>query len=252
MDGAVSFLVLTGLVFLGSVAGLVGGALFLYRASLARILSRVAIPFSAGVLISVSLIHLIPEAIHQAGEKASYWVLFSFLFSFFFEQVFAHLHHHEEKKGTLTRASIPLVIFGDTVHNLIDGVAIASAYLVSPFSGFVVALSSFLHETPHEIGDFGLLTSLGWERKKTFLTNFFSSLATFPGAYLTFFFSSVWGELTGILLAVSAGTFLYLGASDFLPEVGSDEGKTHWKDLLAFLIGILVIVSLRIFLPDNH
>ena len=238
------------LSFVGSVAGLVGGVIFLLKKEWARTLCKYAVPFAAGVLLSVSLLHLLPEAVHLTGEKAYFIVLIALLFSFFFEQYFAHLHHHEDRKHTLTKASAPLVVFGDTIHNFIDGVAIASAYLIDPYFGLVVALSTFLHETPHEIGDFGVLMSAGWSRSKTFMANLFSATATFPGALLVFFFLRDAHDKIGILLAVSAGIFLYLGASDFLPEVGEEEnGATKWKKFALLVMGVLTMYILSIISP---
>ena len=120
------------LAAIGSIAGLIGGVIFLVKKDWARVLCKYAISFAAGVLLSVSLLHLIPEAQHQIGYNAFVIVLASFLFAFFFEEFFAHLHHHEEKEHTLRKSTVPLVIFGDTIHNFIDGVAIAAAYLVNP------------------------------------------------------------------------------------------------------------------------
>ncbi len=238
------------LSFVGSTAGLVGGVIFLLKKEWARTLCKYAVPFAAGVLLSVSLLHLLPEAVHLTGEKAYFIVLIALLSSFFFEQYFAHLHHHEDRKHTLTKASAPLVVFGDTIHNFIDGVAIASAYLIDPYFGLVVALSTFLHETPHEIGDFGVLMSAGWSRSKTFIANLFSSTATFPGALLVFFFLRDAHDKIGILLAISAGIFLYLGASDFLPEVGEEEkGVATWKKLSLLVIGVLLMYVLSIISP---
>ncbi len=216
----------------------------------ARTLCKYAVPFAAGVLLSVSLLHLLPEAVHLTGEKAYFIVLIALLSSFFFEQYFAHLHHHEGHKHVETKASAPLVVFGDTIHNFIDGVAIASAYLIDPYFGLVVTLSTFLHETPHEIGDFGVLMSAGWSRSKTFIANLFSAMATFPGALLVFFFLRDAHDKIGILLAISAGIFLYLGASDFLPEVGEEEkGVATWKKLSLLVIGVLLMYVLSIISP---
>jgi zinc and cadmium transporter len=240
------------LSFVGSMAGLVGGVIFLLKKEWARTLCKYAVPFAAGVLLSVSLLHLLPEAVHLIGEKAYFIVLIALLSSFFFEQYFAHLHHHEGHKHVETKASAPLVVFGDTIHNFIDGVAIASAYLIDPYFGLVVTLSTFLHETPHEIGDFGVLMSAGWSRSKTFVANLLSATATFPGALLVFFFLRDAHEKIGILLAVSAGIFLYLGASDFLPEVGEEEkGVPTWKKLLLLVIGVLLMYVLSIISPAH-
>lgn len=239
------------LAFLGSVAGLVGGVVFLLKKDWARTLSHYAVPFAAGVLVSVSLLHLIPEAVEKVGEKGYLIVLLALVASFLFEQYFAHLHHHEHRKGTMIKASVPLVIFGDTIHNFIDGVAIAAAYLTNPFFGLVVTLATFLHETPHEIGDFGILMSAGWTRTKTFVANLFSALATFPGALLVFFFAPDGQEKIGILLAISAGVFLYLGASDFLPEVGEEEKVPIAKQIAFLILGIFIIYILTFVKPGN-
>ena len=249
MNPLVAVLILS---FIGSIAGLVGGAIFLIKKEWARALSKYAVPFAAGVLLSVSLLHLLPEAVHLTGEPAYFIVLIALLGSFFFEQFFAQLHHHEGHGHTATKASAPLVVFGDTIHNFIDGVAIASAYLIDPYFGLVVTLSTFLHEAPHEIGDFGILISAGWSRKKTFMGNFFSATATFPGALLVFFFLRDAHDKIGVLLAISAGIFLYLGASDFLPEVGGErKGVSTWKKLSLLVIGVLTMYALSLVSPAH-
>jgi len=240
------------LSFVGSIAGLIGGVIFLLKKEWARALCKYAVPFAAGVLLSVSLLHLLPEAVHKVGESAYIIVLIALLASFFFEQYFAHLHHHEDRKHTLVKASIPLVIFGDTIHNFIDGVAIAAAYLTNPYFGVVVTLSTFLHETPHEIADFGILTSAGWSRGKAFMANLFSAMATFPGALFVFFFMQDGQEKIGVLLAISAGIFLFLGASDFLPEVGEEErGVPAWKKFVLLVFGVAIMYVLTLVSPEH-
>lgn len=237
------------LSFIGSLAGLIGGVVFLAKENWSRVLCRYAIPFAAGVLLSVSLLDLLPEAAENVGGLAYTIALVALVASFLFEQFFVQLHHHEE--GTRARPKLPvqLVVLGDTIHNFVDGVAIAAAYLVEPSFGLIVAFASFLHETPHEIGDFGVLISAGWSKKRTFLANFFSALATFPGALFVLYYFEGFPRAIGALLAVSAGIFLYLGASDFLPEI--EEGSVAFtrKRILVFLIGITVMFVLTQILP---
>jgi len=115
------------LAFVGSVAGLIGGVLFLINKKWASLLCKYAVPLAAGVLLSVSLLHLFPESVEIMGASAFVWVTGSFLASFLFEFFFAHLHHHDgDAHHGHGGAAAPLVIFGDTIHNFIDGVAIAS------------------------------------------------------------------------------------------------------------------------------
>lgn len=241
------------LAFIGGIAGIVGGIVFLLNKKLARILGKYSVPFAAGVLLSVSLLNLLPESVEKIGNLGFSIALISFILSFLLEEYLAHLHHHETRTHTWEHhASVPLVLVGDSIHNFIDGIAIASAYLTDPQFGLVIALATFLHETPHEIGDFGILMANGWSRAKTFWANFFSALATFPGAFLVYFFLKKENSLIGILLAVSGGIFLYLGASDFLPEIGEEKtGIPAWKKFSLLLFGI-VIVYLMTLVSIGH
>ena len=241
-----------GLSFIGSIAGLIGGAVFLVRKDWARVLGKYAVPFAAGVLLSVSILHLLPEAVSEYGEGAYLIVLIALVGSFLFEQFFAQLHHHEHRMGTQLKATIPLVVVGDTIHNFIDGVAIAASYLINPTFGLVVALATFLHETPHEIGDFGILMSRGLSRGKTFMINFMSALATFPGALVVYYLIPDSHEKIGGLLAVSAGVFLFLGASDFLPEVGvKEERRIVIKEIALLILGVLLMYLLTGITPEH-
>lgn len=152
----------------------------------------------------------------------------------------------------MQRASIPLIIFGDTIHNFIDGVTIAAAFATDPSFGVVITLATFLHETPHEIGDFGVLISLGWSKAKTFKTNFLSAMATFPGAFVTYFFLQDANREVAILIAISGGIFLFLGASDFLPEVKHRKAESgKWKEVAFVLLGIIVMYSLSFITPEH-
>jgi len=244
--------ILLGLATIGSLAGLIGGLLFFVKRDWAKHLCCWAVPFAAGVLISVSLLHLLPEARQEMGEGAFLVVLLAFVGAFIFEEFFAHLHHHEHKGRTALKTAIPLVIVGDTIHNFIDGVAIASAFLVEPSFGLVVALATFLHETPHEIGDFGVLLSAGWSKTRALLANFLSALAVFPGALLVYFFLGDAHDKIGGLLAISAGIFLYLGASDFLPEIKEESNKKKArKELMLFLLGVMIIYLLTFISPTH-
>jgi len=237
------------LALLGGVVGLIGAVLFLKVKSLAKILERYSTPFAAGVLLTVSFLGLLPESFHLAGEKSFLIVFLSFIGSYLFENLFFDLHHHNHDEHGHGHSTSFLVIFGDTIHNFIDGVAIAAAYLVNPGFGLVTAISSLLHEIPHEIGDFGVLLKNGFSKSKVFWTNFISSLATVAGAIYVYFY--VAGEsFQGILMAISAGMFIYLGASDFLPKAHKDINK--FKSIILLLLGVLLMYVTISAIPHSH
>lgn len=238
---------LFGLSLLGSVAGLAGGAVFFISKKFSGMLASVAIPLAAGVLLALTFLELLPESIELLGENTYLLLLVVFVGFFLVERFLFFLHHHE---GHMHESAVPLVLFGDTIHNFLDGAAIAAAFLVSPGLGLVVALATFLHETPHEIADFGILLSAGYSRAKAFWTNFFSALATIPGAFLTYYFSAVIENLEAYLLTVAAGLFLYIAATDFLPEVGHEHGKFSLKEVFFLLVGVGIMIGVGFAFPE--
>lgn len=238
------------LAALGSVVALLGGVFFLFSKKWSDFLATYSVPFAAGVLLSVSLVGLLPEALHMMGEEAFTVVLFSFLAAYLFEHFVFDIHHHEGHTHSVVKRSIPLVIVGDTIHNFIDGVAIAATYFASPGLGIITTLSTFLHEVPHEIGDFGILLKAGWKRKKIFLVNFLSASATFLGAGFVLFLSPS-ETVSGFLLAVAAGLFLYLGASDFLPHIHEGQ-KNNKNGIVALILGVAIMLFSFTAVPHSH
>ncbi len=240
------------LALLGSVIALFGGVIFLFNRKLSNVLEKYSVPFAAGVLVTVSLLGLIPESEHEIGELALWLVLFSFLGVYLFEHLFFGIHHHgdeDDHHKEIKQSSIGLVIFGDTIHNFIDGIAIGASFMISPGLAFVTALSTFLHEVPHEIGDFGILLKAGWSRARILNVNIISSLMTVVGAFAIYFLNEN-KYINGSLMAVSAGIFLYLGASDFLPKI--KEGSTSKvKSILPLLLGSGIIILTLLLVPHG-
>ncbi|MFC1790101.1 ZIP family metal transporter [Patescibacteria group bacterium] len=264
------------LSLLGSVLALVGGVVFLFIKPWSKFLSRYSVSFAAGVLLTVALIGLLPEAAHEIGDKAYLLVLLTFLGAYLFENFACSLHHHDhdceahsptvepsnlsrnpvealakagEAHGSQPVGTTSLIIVGDSLHNFIDGVAIAAAYLANPGLGWVMTLSTFLHEVPHEIGDFGILLKKGWPRKKILIVNIISALFTLLGALAVIFILPDQG-IVSYLLAAAAGMFLYLGASDFLPHAHEDLSRK--KALLSLFVGVAVMLGALKIIPHSH
>lgn len=240
---------IVSLSLLGSIFALIGGVIFLYIPKWSQLLSRYSVPFAAGVLLTVALVGVLPEAVHGAGEVAYAVALLSFIAAYVFEHYAFNLHHHEHHHHHMDKGPIALVIVGDTIHNFIDGVAIATSFLINPGLGIITSVSTFLHEVPHEIGDFGILLKAGWQRSHIFLVNLLSASFSILGALFVLFVIPS-DYLLGLLLAIAAGLFLYLGSSDFLPH--ADEGLTKNKAIASLLLGTCIMLSIFWLIPHSH
>lgn len=210
---------------LGSVVSLIGGILLLFKKGWAERLTEPLSAFAAGALLGTAFLDLLPEAIESAEKMAIdaheifLWVLVGII-SFFLLERFVHwFHHHHEHADVAKKPVGALIVLGDSVHNFIDGVAIAVTFLVDPALGVITTIAVGAHEIPQEIGDFAILLKAGYARKKVLWLNIFSACAALLGATLTFIIGpSIAGSLP-ILLAVTAGFFAYIALSDLVPEI---------------------------------
>ncbi len=247
------YIVLLLLVSLGSIAGLAGGIFLLLNKKWANTICAYSIPFAAGVLLTVSFVDLMPEAIHQMGEQALVYVLIAFMGGYVLEQWFDHFHHHDQDSSLNAHdvhEFVPLIVIGDTVHNFIDGIAIAAAYLVSPGLGVTVAISTLLHEVPHEIGDFGIMLHAGYTRMRVLAINFLSSLTTFIGVFVMLFLGEKVENALGVILAIAAGMFLYIASTDLLPRV-TKASTGRARKTIVLLVGIAVMVIITRLIPHS-
>lgn len=230
---------------IGGVFSLIGGAFLLRNKKSAQALATYATPFAAGVLLAAAFTDLLPEAAHYdpAGNSllaALYGVLIFFLLERYVR--FFH-HHHEHEK----RSSSVLIIIGDTLHNAIDGVAIGAAFALNPSVGIVTTIAVALHEIPQEIGDFGILLNNGMKRSKVLLVNLLSALATTVTAVIMFVLGSDVNHNDNpniaILLGLTAGFFIYIAASDIIPEIHEklEKGKRDIRPWLLVLGAVLMM-----------
>lgn len=228
----------------GSVLSLIGGVLLLLRKKWTKDFAAKLVNFSAGVLLTTAFLHLFPEAHHQAGEKDIFLPAFVAMVLFFFlERFLFWFHHHHDSHGI--KPSVYLIILGDTVHNFIDGIAIAVTFLVSIPLGITTSIAVAVHEIPQEIADFTILLSQGLSKKKTLIFNFISSLAALIGAILAFSFSALLKEQIYLIISFTAGMFTYIAAADLIPELHRDyEKQSNWQQSIFFLLGIATVVLL--------
>jgi zinc and cadmium transporter len=243
---------------IGSVFSLAGGfALLLWKRETMRT-SHFLSSFAAGALLATAFFELLPEAFHEAPDRNIFgWALAGMLFYFVAER-FLHWfhHHHEHDKGEEVLGQKPvvsLIIFGDTFHNIIDGVAIASAFLVDYRLGIVTALATAAHEIPQEVGDFAILLKKGLSKKRVIMINLFSAFATVVAAVGTYFIGSQIKPYLPVMLALTAGFFIYIAASDLIPEIHHEKRKDFAiGETLLLMLGVATIWTAVTFLHPPH
>lgn len=244
---------------LGGIFSLVGGVILLSKKSWADRLATYATPFAAGSLLAAVFLDLLNEGVEKAAPYTVFVSALVGMILFFFAERFLHwFHHHHDEKETHRDATTGLVIVGDTLHNAMDGVAIAASFLVSVPTGIITTIAVAAHEIPQEIGDFGLLLKKGLSRKKVLLVNALSALATLVLALLTFWLGSETNLPIGVLLGLSAGFLLYIAASDIIPSIHDEVPKNKLFDIRpvllvlgAVLVGITINVAHK-YIDADH
>lgn len=246
------------LVSLASLIGAVG--LSLSDRKLQRIL-LLLVSFAAGALLGDAFFHLLPELVEENGFTIaiSIGILAGILFSFILEK-FIHWHHchaggehcheeHEEHKHTKPLGY--LTLFGDGLHNFVDGLIIGASYLVDVNVGIATTVAVLLHELPQELGDFGLLIHSGFSRGKALAFNFISALAAVVGVGVAYLSTDA-ELLHRVLVPFAVGNFIYIACADIIPELHREE---RWQksvlQLVFFILGIALMAAL-LLLESSH
>ena len=204
-----------------SLIALVGGLTVLLPRRWLQALLLPLVALAAGSLLGGALFHMLPEGFAVLEPRqAGAWIAAGFTLFLALEQLLHwHHSHHQGLRGAAPGAEpvVALILLGDGLHNLTCGLGVASTYLIHPAAGVATWLAAAAHEIPQELGDFGVLVHSGWRPRQALLWNGVSAL-TFPlGALLA------WGlrgsNLLAPLVLLAAGNFLYIAASDLVPEI---------------------------------
>ncbi len=229
---------------LGGLLSLIGGLLLLSKRIKPAFLVKYATPFAAGALLAAVFLDLLPEGIEVSNPNEVLLAALIGILLFFVAERFLHwFHHHHNDEEKHTDPAVGLIVVGDTVHNALDGVAIAAAFLVSVPTGIVTTIAVAAHEIPQEIGDFGLLLSKGIKKSKVLLINALSALAATAAAVITYSLGSDDKLPIGILLGLSAGFLLYVALSDIVPSIHAkaDASKLLQIQTIVLLVGVIVV-----------
>lgn len=236
--------------FLVSLISLIGVFTLSLRDQTLKKVVGFLVDLSIGVLMAAAFLDLIPDAIERFGLKGIFlYVLVGFFTFFLIEKLFRWRHCHEEDCPVHTFAYVNLL--GETVHNFTDGLIIGASFIVDFHLGVATVLAVVSHEIPHEIGDFGILVYAGFKKTKALFFNFLTALSAIIGGIVGYYISTYTGAAANFLLPFAAGGFLYIAASDLIPEV--IEERNIKKSLLSFTIavlGILLIYVLKSLVPE--
>lgn len=216
---------------------------------------RFIVPVAIGVFLGVIFFELIPETLHEAELYGSIAIVAGFL-SFYLLSHFLrtyHHHHHahedhaEDDNCEDDQRSARMLLIGDAIHNIADGVVIVSAFLINPAVGIAVTIGIALHEIPQEIAEYGVLRAAGYSRKKALLLNFLSASSIFIGVIASYIFAEA-GEYTWVLTGLAAGNLLYIAASDMLPELQEQTHREHFfKTFFSTVAGLVLITALLLW-----
>jgi zinc and cadmium transporter len=243
-----------GFSLLGGVLSVLAASLFLLLPEQVR--SR-AIPhfvsFAIGALLGAAFLALLPHALVPTGidpHDITFTVLIGVLLFFLLEKMvlWRHCHSSHCEAHTLEHghgvSSGTLILIGDGIHNFVDGILIAAAFLTDIHLGVVTALAVAAHEIPQEVGDFAVLLHSGFSRGKAFFYNILSSITTVVGGVLAYYSLADAQHILPYVLAVAASSFIYIAVADLIPGLHK---KVHAEATIQQLILILAGVGVIYF-----
>lgn len=202
--------------------------------------------FATGGLIGGAFLHLLPQAIEQSGpDRVFFYTLIGFTAFFLMERYLYWRHCHNGVCDVHTFKYLNLV--GDGVHNFTDGLIIAASFMTDFKLGIITTLAVIFHEVPQEMGDFGILVYGGFSKSRALLFNFICALAAILGAIIGYILSNITGNISLFLISFTAGGFIYIAASDLIPELHKQkEAKRANMAFIAFIFGLIFMALAKI------
>jgi len=204
------------------------------------------VAFTTGSLLGGSFFHLLPEAFEEMNILSLILLTILGFLIFMLIEKFLHWRHCHEGKCEVHPVSY-LILYGDAIHNFIDGLIIASSFIISVPFGILTSILVMAHELPQEIGDFAVLVYGGFKRNKALFYNFFAQLTCILGGIIGFYSLKI-NEYHIYLLPFAAGGFIYIALNDLIPELFKERNiKKIIINIIAIIIGILLLLSAKIF-----
>jgi zinc and cadmium transporter len=238
-----AWIVVAGLAM--SALALTGSLTLVLPAETFKKLVLPLVALAAGSLLGGALFHMLPESVDALGNDLTVWAwVAGGLFSFFVLEQFLHWHHCH-RPVTAHRPVGYMILVADGLHNLIGGLAVGSAFVLDHRVGIVTWLVAAAHEVPQELGDFGILLHSGWERRRALLFNVLSALTFLVGGLVAY---GVSGRMdVAVLVPFAAGNFIYIAATDLLPEITTSPTAKEKAILTAgFAAGLLLLFAVAL------
>jgi zinc and cadmium transporter len=229
-----------------SVISLIGILTFAIKKALFDRILILVVGFAAGALIGGAFLHLLPEALLRLeSEQVFFYSLIGFSVFFLMERYFHWRHCHEGVCDI--HAFTYLNLIGDGVHNFTDGLIIAASFITDFRLGVITTLAVIFHEVPQEMGDFGILVYGGFSKSKALLFNFICALAAILGALIGYALSAVTENISLFLISFTAGGFIYIAASDLIPELHRQKDTKRANiAFITFILGLLFMALVKV------
>ncbi len=233
-------------VLLVSMASLIGIVLLVLNKDFFEKVQSLLVSFAIGTMLGGAIVHLLPESLeHDHTRIRSLFVVISIIVFFVLEKVLNIYHKQTHTESNIKTFGV-LNLIADSLHNFIDGVLIAAAFLIDISTGIVATIAVLAHELPQEFGDFAVLMKAGFTRKKALLFNLLSALSAVLGAVIVLIFPHLRTELSGYILPFAAGGFLYIALADLLPELqkkNSIKGSVFQFLFIVFGVGLMWVLT---------
>jgi len=223
----------------GGILSILVAAIFAFRISALWLHRWVA--FSAGVMLASTFFNILPEVYELAPNQLHelLGVLLLGILAFFFLEkmsIWRHSHGPDGDKSNLAAPVVWNILIGDAFHNFVDGILIAAAFLADPWLGLTTTIAVIAHEIPQELGDFVVLLHAGLSKRKAFVFNAFSSMASVLGGVLGYLALEKLQIYIPYVLMISAASFLYIALTDLFPLMH----KTHQHESALMQAGFMM------------
>jgi len=240
---AMTVFIMILVIIAASLISLVGGIALIKVKKKRDLALLLTMPFGAGALLAAAFFDLLPEAFEQADPRTLLmYCLGGFLVFFLLERLAGWFHKHHDHHGEReTAQQRRLIMVGDLVHNVIDGLAIGAAFLVSIPTGIITTLAVAAHEIPKELGTFAILLSKGWRGRTVVLANLATAIGTIIAAVAVYSLGSGFEEIVPPLLALTSGFFIYVAASDIIPDIHERPRKEGTLQAGMLLVGVVLV-----------